>query len=532
MTTTVKTTTGKAAKTTPIPRRLAAAVVGLALFVAGCGSNDDATPNATVGAESPDAVASTETNPPPTDAPEATTAAASETSPASTDPSVTDGPEATDPATTAPSPTSSSPEDADGIMNVPDEYATIQDAVDASPEGGLVLIAPGVYPEAVDVETDNLTIRGVDRDTVILDGEFELDNGIRVLGASGVVVENLTAMNYTNNGVFWIQATGYRASYVTTYRTGDYGIYAFDSVQGQIDHAHTVGSRDAGIYIGQCYPCDALVTNVESANNGIGYSGTNAGGNLVIVASDWHNNRVGLVPNSGTYELCYPQRETTIVGNRVWDNNQPDTPAIGTALLAQGNGILVAGGIGNVIERNRVDDHARTGIGLVPYLEDFPNDDLPTEEEWVLACAESRTLPLAQPDGALLWDSYDNVVRDNVVTNSREADLALASAGGDISTFRNCFGGNEISTTAPRELETLAPCDGEGTGDWSAGDLNVARWIGEQGDLPDEVDWREAPLPELGPHDNMPEPETSAARPAVDMPSTIDLDAITTPTLD
>ncbi|MEO6652731.1 MAG: right-handed parallel beta-helix repeat-containing protein [Ilumatobacteraceae bacterium] len=452
-----------------------------------------------------------------------------------------DDTEATDVATTA-APTSQADASAattepltdlgdDGIRSVPGEYATIQGAVDAAAEGDMVLVAPGVYVEAVDVETDRLTIRGADRDTVILDGELELDNGIRVLGASGVVVENLTAMNYTNNGVFWIQATGYRASYVTTYRTGDYGIYAFDSVQGQIDHAHTVGSRDAGIYIGQCYPCDALVTDVISANNGIGFSGTNAGGNLVIVNSDWYNNRVGIVPNSGSYELCYPQRSTTIIGNRVWANNQPDTPAIATALLAQGNGILVAGGIANTIERNRVDDHDRTGIGLVPYLEEFPNDDLPTEEEWLLSCDEFRLLPTAIPDDALLWDSYDNVVRDNVVSNSREADLAIASAGGDISTFRNCWSGNEFTTSAPLELQNLAPCDGAGAGDWTAGDLNVARWIGEQAGLPDEVDWREAPLPALGPHDNMDDPDTAPARPAVDVPSTIDLDAITTPEL-
>ena len=83
--------------------------------------------------------------------------------------------------------------DDDGVREVPAEYPTIQAAVDAAAEGDLVLVAPGVYNEAVDVVTDNLTIRGARRDGVVLDGRLELDNGIRVLGASGVVVENLTA---------------------------------------------------------------------------------------------------------------------------------------------------------------------------------------------------------------------------------------------------------------------------------------------------------------------------------------------------
>jgi hypothetical protein len=178
--------------------------------------------------------------------------------------------------------------------------------------------------------------------------------------------------------VFFTGTTGYRASYVTTYRTGDYGIYAFDSTKGQIDNSHTVGSRDGGVYIGQCFPCEALIYKVMSEHNGLGYSGTNSGGSLQIVSSTFRNNRAGIVPNSGSYELCYPSRETTIVGNLVYSNNQTDTPAIDVALLAQGNGILIAGGVRADIERNRVYDHNRTGIGLVPYLEEDPNDDLPT----------------------------------------------------------------------------------------------------------------------------------------------------------
>ena len=71
--------------------------------------------------------------------------------------------------------------------------------------------------------TPELTIRGLDRNEVILDGEFELDNGIRVLGAGGVAVENMTARNYTFNGFFWTGVDGYRGSYLTAYRNGDYG---------------------------------------------------------------------------------------------------------------------------------------------------------------------------------------------------------------------------------------------------------------------------------------------------------------------
>ena len=194
-------------------------------------------------------------------------------------------------------------------IEVPADEATIQEAVDAAAPGDLILVSPGVYNEAVNVTVPELTIRGLDRNEVILDGEFQLDNGIRVLGAGGVAIENMTARNYTFNGFFWTGVDGYRGSYLTAYRNGDYGIYAFDSVNGLFEHSYAAGSPDAGVYIGQCYPCNAVIDDVHAEHNGLGYSGTNSGGNLLIVNSRFNNNRAGIVPNSGSYELCYPQRD-------------------------------------------------------------------------------------------------------------------------------------------------------------------------------------------------------------------------------
>ena len=148
------------------------------------------------------------------------------------------------PSTEAPSTDAPATE---GVLNVPADYATIQEAVDAAVEGDLILIAPGTYNEAVQVTTNNIIIRGLDRNTVVLDGNFELDNGIRVVGANGVALENMTAMNYTKNGFFWTGVTGFRGDYLTAWRNGDYGVYVFDSVGGVIDHSYGAGSPDAGV---------------------------------------------------------------------------------------------------------------------------------------------------------------------------------------------------------------------------------------------------------------------------------------------
>lgn len=389
-------------------------------------------------------------------------------------------------------------------LEVPADHETIQAAVDAAGEGDLILISPGVYEEAVQVGRgkDGITLRGLDRDEVILDGEFTRANGVQVVGANGVVIENMTARNHTKNGFFWTGVVGYRGSYLTAVRNGDYGLYAFESTKGQFDHSYGGGSPDAGFYIGGCQPCDAVITDVVSEWNGLGYSGTNAGGNLVIANSTWRYNRAGIVPNSGSYEPEYPQADNTIVGNLVLDNNNGGTPAIDISITAMGNGILVAGGIDNVIERNRVIDHDIAGIGVITY---------PESAEY-------------------LWEATGNVVRDNVVSGSGLGDLAMWFDGEGSLTGGNCFAGNEFETTAPEDLEEGAPCPAVETGDLSRGAFDIVSLAVNDG-KPASVPYTEAELPDIAPEDQpeMPDPATSPARPAVDVPLVLDLDAIEVP---
>lgn len=387
---------------------------------------------------------------------------------------------------------------------VPADHETIQAAVDASEVGDLILISPGVYEEAVQVpaDKDGITLRGLDRDEVVLDGGFSLANGVQVVGADGVVIENMTARNYTRNGFYWTGVSGYRGSYLTAVRNGDYGVYAFESTQGQIEHSYGGGSPDAGFYIGGCQPCDAVITDVVSEWNGLGYSGTNAGGDLVIAGSTWRYNRAGIVPNSGSYEPDHPQDESTIVGNLVHDNNNGETPAIDLATTAMGNGILVAGGINNTIERNRVIDHDVTGIGVITY---------PESAEY-------------------LWEATGNVVRDNVVSGSGLGDIGLWFDGEGRVTGENCFSGNDIETSAPEGLEDEAPCPAVAEGDLTRGPLDLGALAVTEG-RPASVPYEEADLPDIAEADRpeMPDPATSPARPAIDVPFAVDLDAIEVP---
>jgi len=406
-------------------------------------------------------------------------------------------------------------------LRVPQDHDTIQAAVCAAHQGDLVLVSKGTYREAVDVTTPNITIRGTDRNTVILDGGFKLENGIRVLEADGVVVENMTARNYTSNGFFWTGSDYFRGSYLTAYRNGDYGVYAFDAYHGQLDHSYGGGSPDAGFYVGECFRCDVVIDTVVSENNGLGYSGTNSGGDLYIVNSTFRNNRAGIVPNTGSYEQCYPERETTLVGNLVYDNNNFKAPAAGdNELLPSGNGILVPGGVRNVIERNRVTNHPSTGIGLVPYPESDANSLPPAASEWETPCTPKARVKktISQADCkevkgiidkcGVLWAPKENQVIGNVVEGSGVADLAVGTldvfgTGETTDKLGNCFSDNTYGTSAPQNIETLAPCTGTGTGDWSAGALDlVGVFLDKMPAQPPADRWKTTPVPPA--QENMP----------------------------
>ena len=382
---------------------------------------------------------------------------------------------------------------------VPEDVATIQEAVDRAAPGDLILISPGVYRESVVVTTPSLTIRGLDRNTTILDGGFDLVHGIQVVGADGVAIENLTARNYTLNGFYWTGVTGYRGSYLTAYNVGDYGIYAFAAVDGLLEHSYASGAVDAAFYIGQCHPCRAVVRDVIGENSGLGYSGTNAGGDLYIIESIFRNNMSGIVPNSLDSELNPPARDNTIVGNLILSNSNPAAAGAGTEYTTFGNGIILAGTVNDRVERNLILGHARYGILVTVNLDDH---------FFITRAAH---------------------VTDNVVAGSGIADLALSGPTG----AENCFEGNRFRTSAPPGLQVFLPCSGFRLpfgGEYAATFLSLGYVVqAGTGDFP-HGDWQTQPIP--APQPVMPDAATAPAAPAVDVFIAPDLEAVAVPTLE
>ncbi len=376
--------------------------------------------------------------------------------------------------------------------NVPDDYPTIQSAVDAADPGDLILIQPGVYREEVSVTTPGLVIRGADRNRVILDGEFTRSNGFFVT-ADGVAIENITARNYVTNGFYWDGVTGYRGSYLTAIDDWVYGIYAFDSVDGLFEHSYASGSWDAGFYVGQCDPCNAVVTDVLAEFNGLGYSGTNSSGDMYIVNSEWRYNVAGIVPNTLDSELLAPGHDVVVAGNYIHHNGESErAPNRSAEWSAFGNGVVLAGVRDSVVRNNLMINNASSGVEVVSMID------------------------------ANLWRSGGNEVRDNIIRGSGRADLLL---GGPLEQG-SCFSGNDAETSLPYFLDELHDCDG----------INRPLWYGmatssdplgriaqaAKGQNP-QLEHGDAPKPRLN-FDQLPDGVDAEVRPAVDVFSSLDFD--------
>jgi hypothetical protein len=244
------------------------------------------------------------------------------------------------------------------------QYTTIQAAVDAAQPGDWILVAPGDYHETDDahvtstarlstgdhagvvVTTPDLHIRGMDRDTVIVDGtkagastpcsdaaqdqnfgpvaggKAQGRNGIVVWKADDVSIENLTVCNFlggagdSGNEVWWnggdgsgkVGLSGYTGTYLTGTSTffgtestaAEYGIFSSNAAgPGSWNQIYGSNMNDSGMYVGACLQvCDVTIDHAWMENNALGYSGTNSGGSIVIENSQFDKNEDGVDTNT------------------------------------------------------------------------------------------------------------------------------------------------------------------------------------------------------------------------------------------
>lgn len=269
------------------------------------------------------------------------------------------------------------------LVRVPADASTMERAAELVAPGGMILISPGTYRETLTVHTKDVTVRGTDRNTVIFDGRSDAGLPLKANGivgtAEGFTVENLTVRYFTLNGVLvtgvvdanneglgrgsdgyapidptkFPPKPGFAIRYVTASNNGLYGIYAFNRQHGVIEHNFASGSADSGIYVGQCRPCNILVSANVVTGNAVGIENANASAPMVITGNRSSGNRVGMTMLSNYQEAYVPLTGATVVGNVVSDNVNPTSPA--QAEGGFGIGIGLSAPVSLQVLRNRVE---------------------------------------------------------------------------------------------------------------------------------------------------------------------------------
>ena len=318
--------------------------------------------------------------------------------------------------------------------DVPGRYPSIQAAVDAARPGDLVRIAPGVYEQAVVVPPSkrDVVIRGEDRDRVVLDG----DRGRRAVGilvrGGGTAVENLTVRGFGTAGVAVETAPGaarplrgWRVSYVTALGDGRVGIAVRGASGGAIEHVLARGHTRAGLLLADCAPCDARVLDSAADRNRVGLEASDASGNVIVARSRFRRNRVGvLLTATRRDEGAEPQREVTVAGNVIADNDDPGAPGGGERF---GIGVLVDGGRRDAVARNVIARHIGAGVLL---------------------------------EGSPAGPAAEVSVQGNVLSGDG-VDLALVRGPHQPSSKGSCFAQNRFTSSHPVDIERRLPCQAD-----------------------------------------------------------------------
>jgi hypothetical protein len=241
-------------------------------------------------------------------------------------------------------------------------YPTLEAAVAALRPGDFLLIGPGDwhprmdylrnqlgvrYPSALLITTPDVTIRGMDRNRVIIDGtkpgapkpcasnpryqdygaivsgQHQGRNGPEALYTSGVKFENFTACNFltgtadTGNEIWWnggddggkVRLGSWYGSYLSATSTffdmknpstaALYGLFVSNSRgPGEMDWTYASNMGDSDYYIGACPDCNGIINHGHAETAALGLSSTNAGGHLIIENSEWDQNKTGMVTNT------------------------------------------------------------------------------------------------------------------------------------------------------------------------------------------------------------------------------------------
>jgi outer membrane protein assembly factor BamB len=309
------------------------------------------------------------------------------------------------------------------IFYVPDDYSTIQAAIDASLSGDTVLVAAGTYTENIDFNGKNIVVQGEDRETTIIDGSNNtLQNGGSVACFVSGETNDAKLENFTLSG-----GTGYRwgnePGWDATHHFGG-GIYCSNSQPTLINlrlFNNNVSVSGGGIRINQANP---IMENIIIDQNYARYSGGGiacSGSSITMTNITVENNSVdsgdpGMIGDGGGINI-----ENSInvnLENIIIRNNSTSYRGGGLNIINSEINLI------NSVITNNIDTYSPNAQVLIDVYPDIDNDNLYTQAFHNCTITDNIYINNAYNSASLII--INSIIPNSIIDNSGSTDINIS----------------------------------------------------------------------------------------------------------
>lgn len=219
-----------------------------------------------------------------------------------------------------------------------------------------------------------VTIRGAGIDKTVLSfkGQTQGAEGLRVSGGGDIVIEDLTVEDAAGDNIKVMETDGITFRRVKVAWTGAiddengaYGFYPVLCNRVLIEDCVSMGSSDAGIYVGQS--TDVVIRNNEVYQNVAGIESENSQ-NVKVYGNHCYDNTGGILVFNLPGLTRYGNG-VEVYDNRVIANNRRNFGVKGSivSMIPAGTGVLVLATEDVDVHDNEIADHRSFQAGVISY---------------------------------------------------------------------------------------------------------------------------------------------------------------------